>query len=88
MRIIWDAVKNRKLKLDRGVGFEEAASCILKGEILDFIKNPAHPGQFYFVMILKEYTHVVPFVIGQDEEIILKTIFPSRKFDKLYRRKK
>jgi uncharacterized DUF497 family protein len=84
MRIVWDEEKNRKLMAERGVSFEEAATCILNGEILDIMKNPSYPGQFYFILILNGYTHVVPYKIGSDDEIILKTIFPSRKFHKRY----
>jgi len=72
----------------RGVSFEEAASCILNGNIIDIMKHPSRLGQFYFIMILNEYTHIVPFVIGQNEEVILKTIFPSRKYHKKYRSQK
>ena len=87
MRIIWDDEKNRRLITERGVSFEEAATRILNGEILEVMKNNSRPGQFYFILILNEYTHVVPYIIGNNDEIILKTIFPSRKFHKKYGRK-
>jgi len=32
---------------------------------------------------MEEYAYIVPFVV-QDDEIFLKTIFPSRKFTKMY----
>jgi len=35
-------------------------------------------------MTVKNYTHVVPFVIDENSNIILKTIYPSRKFHKIY----
>ncbi len=87
MRILWDDDKNRKLIIERGVSFEEAASCILEGKIIDIVKHLSRPGQFYFVITLNEYVHVVPFVLDKNKAIILKTIFPSRKYHKKYGRK-
>jgi hypothetical protein len=31
-----------------------------------------------------DYTYVVPFVVDSDKNIVLKTIYPSRKFHKMY----
>ncbi len=88
MRIGWDEAKNQWLITERYVCFEDAAFCILNNQVLDVLKNPSRPGQFYFIMTLNDYTHVVPFVIRQNEDIFLKTIFPSRKFHKKYGGKK
>jgi len=38
----------------------------------------------YFIMDIKEYTWVVPFLIDDKERIVLKTAFPSRKFHNKY----
>jgi len=84
MRIVWDDDKNQKLILERGISFEEAASSILNNKIIDIVKNPSQPGQFFFVLVLNEYTHIVPFSLGPNEEVILKTIYPSRKYQKKY----
>jgi uncharacterized DUF497 family protein len=83
MKILWDEEKNYKLKSERGVGFEDVASRILHGEIIDIMKNPTRGGQYYFIINLNQYIHVVPFMTGEDE-IILKTIYPSRKYHKKY----
>ncbi len=53
MRIRWSDEKNKKLISERGISFEDAASQILKGEIIDIQKHPNWPGQFYFIMVLK-----------------------------------
>ncbi|CAN2050325.1 BrnT family toxin [Candidatus Magnetomoraceae bacterium gMMP-1] len=81
MKILWDEEKNYKLRSERGVGFEDAAFRILNGDIIDIMKNPTREGQYYFIINLNQYIHVVPFIIGEDE-IILKTIYPSRKYQK------
>jgi hypothetical protein len=41
------------------------------------------PNQKIFVINIEGYAYLVPF-IETDEEIFLKTIFPSRKATKLY----
>jgi uncharacterized DUF497 family protein len=84
MKFIWDESKNQKLESERGVRFEDVVLCVKSGEVVEILKNPSKDGQFYMVVALKGYTHVVPFLINQRNEIILKTIFPSRKFHKKY----
>lgn len=84
MRIEWDEAKNKKLFLERSIQFEEVAELILNKKILEIVKNPTRPNQYYFVLNLKNYTHLVPFVISNEETIFLKTAFPSRKFHKKY----
>jgi uncharacterized DUF497 family protein len=86
--IHWDKAKNQKLISDRGISFEDVAELVLKNEILDVLKNPVRQGQFYFILMIKGYTHIAPFVISEDGSIILKTVFPSRKLHKKYGGKK
>jgi uncharacterized DUF497 family protein len=82
MRFKWDEDKNQHLIFERGVCFEDVVSSILDGKVIATLKNPSRTGQFYFIIKLNGYIHVVPFLINGNEEIILKTIFPSRKFHK------
>lgn len=84
MDILWDEDKNTTLKKTRGISFEEVAQLILDKKYLTVLENPVRPHQMIFVISYKRYTHVVPFVIDEDDNIVLKTIFPSRKFHKLY----
>ncbi len=84
MDIFWDEAKNKKLKETRGVSFEDVAQLILDKKFLAVLENPAHPEQMIFVVKYKSYTYVVPFMIDAGNNIVLKTIFPSRKFHKLY----
>jgi hypothetical protein len=37
-----------------------------------------------FIIRLNDYIYVVPFIIDENESIILKTAYPSRKFNKIY----
>lgn len=80
--IKWNEEKNQKLKLERGIGFEMILSLIEDGEILDIRDNPSYPNQKYLFCVVNEYVCCVPF-IESETEIFLKTIFPSRKYNKL-----
>jgi uncharacterized DUF497 family protein len=84
MDTVWDEVKNKKLKETRGVSFEDVAQLILDKKYLALLENPGRPGQMIFVASYRGYTNVVPFVLDKKENIVLKTVFPSRKFHKLY----
>ena len=85
MNIIWDEKKNEWLIINRGISFEEIAELILNKSYIDIIENPTRENQQYFIMKIMNYTWVVPFVIDEEERIVLKTAFPSRKFHKKYK---
>ncbi|MFQ5709592.1 MAG: toxin [bacterium] len=86
--IIWDENKNVKLKLERNVSFEQISRIILEGDFIDILNHPKKHDQMIFVIEINDYIHAVPFVIDENENIILKTAFPSRKLHKKYRGKK
>ena len=84
--IKWNEEKNRKLKEERKVSFEEVLFKIERGDILDLLEhhNPQrYPGQKIFVIEINNYAYLVPFV-ETEEEIFLKTIIPSRKATRKY----
>ena len=84
MNIIWDEDKNSKLKNQRGISFEEVATLILQKKYVRIIKHPKRPNQRIFLIPIHGYIHAVPFVFDDDRNIVLKTVFPSRKFNRLY----
>ena len=86
--MIWDEEKSAKLKVERGVSFDEIAVLILEKKYLDVVKHPIRAGQWMFIMSVNGYVHVVPFVLDSDGNVVLKTAFPSRKFHKRYGGKK
>ncbi len=83
--IIWEEKKNKKLKLERNINFEEICDMILNHRYLDIIEHPKRKNQNIFVIEINNYMHAVPFVIDENDNIILKTAFPSRKLDRKYR---
>ena len=82
----WDEEKNKTLKTDRSLTFEEIVFHITHDGLLDIIQHPnpkRYPNQKIFVVNVEGYVCLVPFV--ENEEIIfLKTIFPSRKMTRKY----
>lgn len=82
MKIVkWDSMKDQRLKLLRKVGFQE----ILNSRYLDTAAHCSRGNQQMMLFERLGYVWVVPFVEGE-EEIFLKTLYPSRKYTKLYRR--
>jgi uncharacterized DUF497 family protein len=79
----WDSEKNELLKLERGICFEEIAYHIEAGKILGIEENPEYSNQKMYMLEIENYAVIVPFV-ETDEEIFLKTAFPSRKYTKRY----
>ena len=79
--IRWSLLKSERLKRTRGVSFEE----ILQGRLIEVRRHPKKPHQDMMLVEWKGYVWVVPYV-ENDQEIFLKTLFPSRKYTKLHRR--
>lgn len=68
----WNDKKNECLRQDRGITFEEVVDHIAQGDLLDTIEhhNPTrYPGQRIFVVSMKGYVYLIPFV--EDDETIL-----------------
>ncbi len=84
MEIIWDQDKNEWLQETRMISFEQICGMLLRKEYLDIVENPARDNQQYFVFQIQGNTWLVPFVIDEQERIVLKTAFPSRKYHKRY----
>ena len=84
--ISWNPEKNRLLKSERGVTFEDVVFHIMAGDILYTVDHPnqkRYPGQQIHIIAIEEYVYLVPFV-ETDDEVFLKTIIPSRKATKTY----
>ena len=84
MGITWDPTKERKLLKDRGIDVREIAELIMEHRYVDILENPSRPEQYVFILNYHGYIHVAPFVIAKDETIVLKTVYPSRRFHEIY----
>ena len=82
----WSDEKNELLKRTRGISFEEVATAIEEGSIVDNIEHPdlrRHPNQRVYIIIFRKYAYAVPYV-EDESKIFLKTIYPSRIYAKKY----
>jgi uncharacterized DUF497 family protein len=84
----WNEEKNRQLKEQRGISFEEIVLCILENRIVTVLEHPnkdRYPGQQLYLIEYKQKMYVVPFMFDAEEEVIfLKTVYPSRHYTKKY----
>jgi len=80
-KVRWNPLKSKRLKRTRGVSFEE----IIHAELLDIRDHPNRPDQQILIYYYKGYVWAVPFVVN-GEGIFLKTLYPSRKYRKLYKK--
>jgi len=87
MRVLWNPDKERTLAAERGISLAEVADLIVTGNYIAVFDNPSRPSQAIFIVKYHRYTHVVPFVIDKDENIVLKTAYPSRKFHRMFGRR-
>ena len=85
----WNEEKNKQLKEERGVCFEDVQNSIVERGALDIIPHPnkdKYPDQKLYIVYIAGYVYMVPFV-EDGEKQFLKTIIPSRKLKKLYKDK-
>ena len=81
----WSDDKNEILKSERNISFEDIVIAMDNWGIVDTIKNKSsnHEWQFCYLININSYIYVVPFV-KEWNKIFLKTIFPDRKYTKIY----
>jgi len=78
--IKWNILKSDRLKRTRRVSFED----IIGSELIAVKKHPKKEHQNIMLFKYKRYIWIVPYV-EDEESIFLKTLYPSRKYTKLYR---
>lgn len=86
----WSAEKNRQLKIERGVSFEQMVVAMDDGGLLDILEHPnsaKYPKQKVLVAGNDGYAYLVPCVEASDH-VFLKTVIPSRKATRDYLRGK
>ena len=86
----WSTEKNQWLIEQRGLSYERVVSAIEQGGLVDVLEHPnqdRYPGQMIYVVEIDEYLHLVPYVTQADGTRFLKTIIPSRKSMRDYRRR-
>ena len=77
----WSPLKSERLKRTRGVSFEE----LIRARLVAVKEHPTRAHQRVMLFDHQGYIWVVP-CVTQGDEIFLQTLYPSRKYTKLYRR--
>lgn len=77
----WNILKGERLKRTRGVSFEE----IIRAKLVAVKRHPKKEYQDIMLFEYRGYIWVVPFV-KDENEIFLKTLYPSRKYTKIYKK--
>ncbi len=86
MKVTWDIEKNKLLKQERDVCFEDVEIAILEDRVINIVPHfnqEKYPNQEILIVELNGYVYYVPFVLSENE-LFLKTIIPSRKYKKQY----
>jgi uncharacterized DUF497 family protein len=89
MKFIFDEEKDKKLFKERGVTFKQVIEAITDGKVLHDTAHPnkeKYPHQRLMIVDLDNYTYGVPY-LQNEEEIVLKTIYPDRRYKKLLEKK-
>ncbi len=82
----WDEKKNKQLKEERDIGFEDILNAIDDGNLIDVKTHhnqEKYPLQKLLFVNISGYVYIVPFA-EDEEKYFLKTIIPSRKATKQY----
>ncbi|MDX9801799.1 MAG: toxin [Spirochaetia bacterium] len=90
MAFNWNDEKNNYLKSTRGIGFERIVVAIEEGHLLNVLENPdkkKYMDQLILIVEIEKYAFCVPFVSEKSGDFFLKTIYPSRKYTKMFKLK-
>jgi hypothetical protein len=84
----FDPQKNAWLIRERGIGFEQIIALIGSTKLIRVLEHPnteKYPNQLLYEVNVDGYVHVVPVVV-EDRNLVLKTIYPSRKATRSFRK--
>jgi hypothetical protein len=83
----FDQGKDAALQVKRNISLENILKAIEDGKLIDEIDHPnrsKYPNQKYLIVSVHHYAYVVPSVKA-GETTFMKTIYPSRKYTKIYK---
>jgi uncharacterized DUF497 family protein len=86
----WNDEKNDILKRTRNISFEEIVIAIEDGCVMDIVRHQntdRYPNQRIYLIDYRDHIWAVPHIVDRDNGVVfLKTIYPSRKLTKQFRR--
>ena len=86
----WSTEKNQRLIEQHRISLASVVSSIEQrglSDVLEYPNQDRYPGQLIYIVESDETIHLVPVVTQADRTRFLKTIIPSRKATKAYRRR-
>ena len=89
MKYEWNPEKNQLLKKERNISFEQIVYHLSQGDVWKISDHPDqknYPGQKIYFIIIENYIYLIPHII-EERYTFLKTIIPSRKATKIYKKK-
>lgn len=78
--IRWNLFKNECLKKARGVSFED----LINSKLVAVLRHQTQRNQSIILFKHKGYIRIIPYVEEKDY-YFLKTLFPSRKYTKMFK---
>lgn len=85
----WSDEKDKKLKQERGIGFEDIVFHVASGDLLSVSDHPnsqKYANQKIMYVMVDDYVYLVPYVEEENRKF-LKTIIPSRRATKEFKQK-
>ena len=83
MEFDWNEEKNKILKQERKLSFEQVKIEYDAGRVLGDAPNPTRPNQRVFIVRIDGYVCLAPYVVNEFG-IFLKTVFRSRAYNAVY----
>ena len=84
----WNEEKNRWLETERNITFDDVVRAYAKRKILEVTPHhniQKYPHQKIIYFLRRNYVYMVPF-LDEGERWFLKTIIPTRRYTKSYRK--
>lgn len=85
----FDLKKNKWLKIERNIDFDNVIDALKKEKLIKVIDHPnkkKYPKQRIFLVEINKYIYVAPFV-EENDYIFLKTIYKSQRYTRKYLKK-
>jgi len=81
--------KNLILREARGIGFEEIIDAVTSGDLVADLTHPKRKNQRILLVKIEKHIFVVPYVEDKERGAsFLKTLYPNRKYSKMYQKNK
>jgi hypothetical protein len=84
MKFDWNPEKNKWLKENRDISFDEITCLIKEGRLIGILRHTRNEKQKVLIVERDRYAYNIPFIEEDDGTCFLKTIYPNRASTKKY----